>query len=163
MKNPPISIHFKAFLVRIRGWMWFWPVLFRSSVPRPIIHPLSSPSNMFCVTSLDPDTLPSVATLLMDVMFYSGGWVFLSIRRSFFYPWCFSLSLISILSKKRNILSSWWRIHQFDSKSGSVVSPSEGKLMRFFFHIIPNIRIFKSSTEVWVHLRKSLTKTFPFF
>uniref|UniRef100_A0A673BRQ9 Cytosolic arginine sensor for mTORC1 subunit 2 n=1 Tax=Sphaeramia orbicularis TaxID=375764 RepID=A0A673BRQ9_9TELE len=40
-------------------------------VPRPIIHPLSSPSNMFCVTSLDPDTLPSVATLLMDVMFYS--------------------------------------------------------------------------------------------
>lgn len=43
------------------------------SVPRPIIHPLSSPSNMFCVTSLDPDTLPSVATLLMDVMFYSGG------------------------------------------------------------------------------------------
>lgn len=46
-------------------------------VPRPVIHPLSSPSNMFCVTSLDPDTLPSVATLLMDVMFYSGGWVFL--------------------------------------------------------------------------------------
>lgn len=43
------------------------------SVPRPVIHPLSSPSNMFCVTSLDPDTLPSVATLLMDVMFYSGG------------------------------------------------------------------------------------------
>ncbi|MEQ2197260.1 Cytosolic arginine sensor for mTORC1 subunit 2, partial [Xenoophorus captivus] len=43
------------------------------SVPRPIIHPLSSPSNMFCVTSLDPDTLPSVATLLMDVMFYSRG------------------------------------------------------------------------------------------
>ncbi|KAJ3589688.1 hypothetical protein NHX12_010531 [Muraenolepis orangiensis] len=42
-------------------------------VPRPVIHPLSSPSNMFCVTSLDPDTLPSVATLLMDVMFYSGG------------------------------------------------------------------------------------------
>uniref|UniRef100_M4AAG2 Cytosolic arginine sensor for mTORC1 subunit 2 n=2 Tax=Xiphophorus TaxID=8082 RepID=M4AAG2_XIPMA len=42
-------------------------------VPRPIIHPLSSPSNMFCVTSLDPDTLPSVATLLMDVMFYSRG------------------------------------------------------------------------------------------
>ncbi|TNM84500.1 hypothetical protein fugu_008678 [Takifugu bimaculatus] len=39
----------------------------------PVIHPLSSPSNMFCVTSLDPDTLPSVATLLMDVMFYSGG------------------------------------------------------------------------------------------
>uniref|UniRef100_A0A3P9PHD5 Cytosolic arginine sensor for mTORC1 subunit 2 n=1 Tax=Poecilia reticulata TaxID=8081 RepID=A0A3P9PHD5_POERE len=42
-------------------------------MPRPIIHPLSSPSNMFCVTSLDPDTLPSVATLLMDVMFYSVG------------------------------------------------------------------------------------------
>ncbi|KPP79350.1 hypothetical protein Z043_101069 [Scleropages formosus] len=42
-------------------------------IQRPIIHPLSSPSNMFCVTSLNPDTLPTVATLLMDVMFYSSG------------------------------------------------------------------------------------------
>ncbi|KAG8509955.1 Cytosolic arginine sensor for mTORC1 subunit 2 [Galemys pyrenaicus] len=42
-------------------------------VQRPVIHPLSSPSNSFCVTSLDPDTLPAVATLLMDVMFYSNG------------------------------------------------------------------------------------------
>ncbi|XP_021573039.1 cytosolic arginine sensor for mTORC1 subunit 2 [Carlito syrichta] len=41
-------------------------------VQRPVIHPLSSPSNRFCVTSLDPDTLPAVATLLMDVMFYSN-------------------------------------------------------------------------------------------
>uniref|UniRef100_A0A8C9L0N2 Cytosolic arginine sensor for mTORC1 subunit 2 n=1 Tax=Panthera tigris altaica TaxID=74533 RepID=A0A8C9L0N2_PANTA len=44
-------------------------------VQRPVIHPLSSPSNRFCVTSLDPDTLPAVATLLMDVMFYSNGYV----------------------------------------------------------------------------------------
>lgn len=43
------------------------------TVQRPVIHPLSSPSNRFCVTSLDPDTLPAVATLLMDVMFYSNG------------------------------------------------------------------------------------------
>ncbi|KAB0395904.1 hypothetical protein E2I00_000323, partial [Balaenoptera physalus] len=28
-------------------------------VQRPVIHPLSSPSNRFCVTSLDPDTLPA--------------------------------------------------------------------------------------------------------
>ncbi|EGV96861.1 General transcription factor II-I repeat domain-containing protein 2, partial [Cricetulus griseus] len=42
-------------------------------VKRPVIHPLSSPSNRFCVTSLDPDTLPAVTTLLMDVMFYSNG------------------------------------------------------------------------------------------
>uniref|UniRef100_G1M9A0 Cytosolic arginine sensor for mTORC1 subunit 2 n=1 Tax=Ailuropoda melanoleuca TaxID=9646 RepID=G1M9A0_AILME len=42
-------------------------------VQRPVIHPLSSPSNRFCVTSLDPDTLPAVTTLLMDVMFYSNG------------------------------------------------------------------------------------------
>ncbi|XP_043910066.1 cytosolic arginine sensor for mTORC1 subunit 2 [Protopterus annectens] len=40
---------------------------------RRIVHPLSSPSNMFCVTSLDPVTLPTIATLLMDVMFYSNG------------------------------------------------------------------------------------------
>lgn len=60
-------------------WTWTWSVwdvatvLLSFAAPRPIIHPLSSPSNMFCVTSLDPDTLPSVATLLMDVMFYSRG------------------------------------------------------------------------------------------
>uniref|UniRef100_A0A8D3E3P4 Cytosolic arginine sensor for mTORC1 subunit 2 n=1 Tax=Scophthalmus maximus TaxID=52904 RepID=A0A8D3E3P4_SCOMX len=61
-------------------------------VPRPIIHPLSSPSNMFCVTSLDPDTLPSVATLLMDVMFYSGG--DRSLRRRLHHIRFFSFSLI---------------------------------------------------------------------
>lgn len=51
------------------------PALFALTVQRPVIHPLSSPSNRFCVTSLDPDTLPAVATLLMDVMFYSNGYV----------------------------------------------------------------------------------------
>uniref|UniRef100_UPI00358FE0D7 cytosolic arginine sensor for mTORC1 subunit 2 isoform X2 n=1 Tax=Myxine glutinosa TaxID=7769 RepID=UPI00358FE0D7 len=40
---------------------------------RPIIHPLACPLNRFCITSLDPATLPSVATLLMDIMFYSDG------------------------------------------------------------------------------------------
>lgn len=49
------------------------PCLCALTVQRPVIHPLSSPSNRFCVTSLDPDTLPAVATLLMDVMFYSNG------------------------------------------------------------------------------------------
>lgn len=49
------------------------PYLCTLPVQRPVIHPLSSPSNRFCVTSLDPDTLPAVATLLMDVMFYSNG------------------------------------------------------------------------------------------
>lgn len=50
------------------------PTVFALTVQRPVIHPLSSPSNRFCVTSLDPDTLPAVATLLMDVMFYSNGY-----------------------------------------------------------------------------------------
>lgn len=50
------------------------PAVFALTVQRPVIHPLSSPSNRFCVTSLDPDTLPAVATLLMDVMFYSNGY-----------------------------------------------------------------------------------------
>lgn len=49
------------------------PRICAPTVQRPVIHPLSSPSNRFCVTSLDPDTLPTVATLLMDVMFYSNG------------------------------------------------------------------------------------------
>ena len=43
------------------------------AVQRPVIHPLSTPSNRFCVTSLDSDIPPTVATLLMDVTFYSGG------------------------------------------------------------------------------------------
>uniref|UniRef100_A0A8C4R7P5 Cytosolic arginine sensor for mTORC1 subunit 2 n=1 Tax=Eptatretus burgeri TaxID=7764 RepID=A0A8C4R7P5_EPTBU len=44
-----------------------------SPARRPIIHPLACPLNRFCITSLDPATLPSVATLLMDIMFYSDG------------------------------------------------------------------------------------------
>ena len=43
------------------------------AVQRPVIHPLSTPSNRFCVTSLDSDIPPTVATLLMDVTFYSSG------------------------------------------------------------------------------------------
>ncbi|XP_077456484.1 cytosolic arginine sensor for mTORC1 subunit 1 [Stigmatopora argus] len=36
------------------------------------LHPVLIPQNRFCVMSLDPDTLPSVATALIDVLFYSG-------------------------------------------------------------------------------------------
>ncbi|KAJ1058846.1 hypothetical protein K5549_020775, partial [Capra hircus] len=43
------------------------------AVQRPVIHPLSSPSNRLCVTSLNSDIPPTVATLLMDVTFYSSG------------------------------------------------------------------------------------------
>ncbi|XP_032803181.1 cytosolic arginine sensor for mTORC1 subunit 2-like [Petromyzon marinus] len=43
------------------------------SVSRPVIHPLTCPVNQFCVTSLDPTTLPLITTLLMDIMFYSGS------------------------------------------------------------------------------------------
>lgn len=37
------------------------------------LHPVLIPQNRFCVVSLDPDTLPSVATTLLDVLFYSGS------------------------------------------------------------------------------------------
>ncbi|XP_057688571.1 cytosolic arginine sensor for mTORC1 subunit 1 isoform X2 [Corythoichthys intestinalis] len=39
---------------------------------QPTLHPVLIPQNRFCVMSLDPDTLPSVATTLIDVLFYSG-------------------------------------------------------------------------------------------
>ncbi|KAM8865895.1 cytosolic arginine sensor for mTORC1 subunit 1 [Synchiropus picturatus] len=42
-------------------------------VLQPTLHPVLIPHNQFCVMSLDPDTLPSVATILIDVLFYSGG------------------------------------------------------------------------------------------
>nr|XP_020453963.1 GATS-like protein 3 [Monopterus albus] len=38
---------------------------------QPTVHPVLIPKNHFCVMSLDPDTLPSIATTLMDVLFYS--------------------------------------------------------------------------------------------
>ncbi|XP_034397489.1 cytosolic arginine sensor for mTORC1 subunit 1 isoform X2 [Cyclopterus lumpus] len=40
---------------------------------RPTVHPVLIPQNQFCVMSLDPDTLPSIATTLIDVLFYSNG------------------------------------------------------------------------------------------
>uniref|UniRef100_A0A3P9IFI7 Cytosolic arginine sensor for mTORC1 subunit 1 n=1 Tax=Oryzias latipes TaxID=8090 RepID=A0A3P9IFI7_ORYLA len=37
------------------------------------VHPVLIPPNQFCVMSLDPDTLPSIATTLIDVLFYSSS------------------------------------------------------------------------------------------
>uniref|UniRef100_W5KAR4 Cytosolic arginine sensor for mTORC1 subunit 1 n=1 Tax=Astyanax mexicanus TaxID=7994 RepID=W5KAR4_ASTMX len=36
------------------------------------VHPVMIPQNQFCVMSLDPDTLPGIATTLIDVLFYSN-------------------------------------------------------------------------------------------
>lgn len=41
-------------------------------VPGSTLHPVLIPKNQFCVMSLDPDTLPGIATTLMDVLFYSN-------------------------------------------------------------------------------------------
>lgn len=40
---------------------------------KPTVHPVLIPQNQFCVMSLDPDTLPSIATTLIDVLFYSNS------------------------------------------------------------------------------------------
>uniref|UniRef100_A0A8D3BRC6 Cytosolic arginine sensor for mTORC1 subunit 1 n=1 Tax=Scophthalmus maximus TaxID=52904 RepID=A0A8D3BRC6_SCOMX len=40
---------------------------------QPTVHPVLIPQNHFCVMSLDPDTLPSIATTLIDVLFYSSS------------------------------------------------------------------------------------------
>ncbi|CAB1322325.1 unnamed protein product [Coregonus sp. 'balchen'] len=41
--------------------------------PQLTVHPVLIPQNQFCVMSLDPDTLPAIATTLIDVLFYSNG------------------------------------------------------------------------------------------
>lgn len=38
------------------------------------MHPIQSPQNRFCVLTLDPETLPAIATTLIDVLFYSHRW-----------------------------------------------------------------------------------------
>uniref|UniRef100_A0A672RJ60 Cytosolic arginine sensor for mTORC1 subunit 1 n=1 Tax=Sinocyclocheilus grahami TaxID=75366 RepID=A0A672RJ60_SINGR len=43
------------------------------SVPHATVHPVLIPENQFCVMSLDPDTLPAIATTLIDVLFYSNS------------------------------------------------------------------------------------------
>uniref|UniRef100_A0A3B4ZLS0 Cytosolic arginine sensor for mTORC1 subunit 1 n=1 Tax=Stegastes partitus TaxID=144197 RepID=A0A3B4ZLS0_9TELE len=43
-----------------------------SNAIQPTVHPVLIPQNQFCVMSLDPDTLPSIATTLIDVLFYSN-------------------------------------------------------------------------------------------
>ncbi|XP_062999975.1 cytosolic arginine sensor for mTORC1 subunit 1 [Elgaria multicarinata webbii] len=35
------------------------------------VHPVQSPQNRFCILSVAPDTLPAIATILIDVLFYS--------------------------------------------------------------------------------------------
>ncbi|XP_066511196.1 cytosolic arginine sensor for mTORC1 subunit 1-like [Hoplias malabaricus] len=41
--------------------------------PHSTVHPVMIPKNQFCVMSLDPDTLPGIATTLIDVLFYSNS------------------------------------------------------------------------------------------
>lgn len=48
---------------------WFPP-----TGPNPTVHPIQSPQNRFCVLTLDPETLPAIATTLIDVLFYSHRW-----------------------------------------------------------------------------------------
>ncbi|XP_043924176.1 cytosolic arginine sensor for mTORC1 subunit 1-like [Protopterus annectens] len=54
---------------RVNSNGFFEDVLVKSET----MHPISSPQNQFCVMSLDPCSLSSVATVLIDVMFYSGS------------------------------------------------------------------------------------------
>lgn len=35
------------------------------------VHPVQTPPNRFCILSIAPDTLPAIATILIDVLFYS--------------------------------------------------------------------------------------------
>ncbi|XP_056602966.1 cytosolic arginine sensor for mTORC1 subunit 1 [Triplophysa dalaica] len=42
-------------------------------VMQATVHPVLIPENQFCVMSLDPDTLPAIATTLIDVLFYSNS------------------------------------------------------------------------------------------
>uniref|UniRef100_A0A3B4A5C1 Cytosolic arginine sensor for mTORC1 subunit 1 n=1 Tax=Periophthalmus magnuspinnatus TaxID=409849 RepID=A0A3B4A5C1_9GOBI len=44
-----------------------------SNALQPTLHPVLIPQNQFCVMSLDPETLPSIATTLIDVLFYSSS------------------------------------------------------------------------------------------
>ncbi|CAM5099796.1 unnamed protein product [Natator depressus] len=37
----------------------------------PTVHPVQSPQNRFCILTVAPDTLPAIATMLLDVLFYS--------------------------------------------------------------------------------------------
>ncbi|XP_039937172.1 cytosolic arginine sensor for mTORC1 subunit 1 isoform X1 [Hirundo rustica] len=37
----------------------------------PMLHPVQSPQTRFCVLTVAPDTLPAIATMLIDVLFYS--------------------------------------------------------------------------------------------
>ncbi|NXT76183.1 CAST1 protein, partial [Zapornia atra] len=39
----------------------------------PTLHPVQSPQTRFCVLAVAPDTLPAIATMLIDVLFYSHG------------------------------------------------------------------------------------------
>lgn len=41
----------------------------------PTLHPVQSPQNRFCILTVAPDTLPAIATMLIDVLFYSHRWV----------------------------------------------------------------------------------------
>uniref|UniRef100_A0A803YCL7 Cytosolic arginine sensor for mTORC1 subunit 1 n=1 Tax=Meleagris gallopavo TaxID=9103 RepID=A0A803YCL7_MELGA len=52
------------------------------SAPSLTLHPVQSPQNRFCILTVAPDTLPAIATMLIDVLFYSHSPVATSVDRS---------------------------------------------------------------------------------
>lgn len=54
--------------------------------PGPTVHPIQSPQNRFCVLTLDPETLPAIATTLIDVLFYTHRWALVGIGPHNFVP-----------------------------------------------------------------------------
>lgn len=62
------------------------------------MHPIQSPQNRFCVLTLDPETLPAIATTLIDVLFYSHRWVsfVLSLTLTLFLTYGLSYRLLPL-------------------------------------------------------------------
>lgn len=53
------------------------------------MHPIQSPQNRFCVLTLDPETLPAIATTLIDVLFYSHRWALVGFGPHTLFPGSF--------------------------------------------------------------------------
>lgn len=59
------------------------------------MHPIQSPQNRFCVLTLDPETLPAIATTLIDVLFYSHRW---AMRALYLWPYTSASCTLTFVS-----------------------------------------------------------------
>ncbi|XP_036849547.1 cytosolic arginine sensor for mTORC1 subunit 1 isoform X1 [Manis javanica] len=121
--------------------------------PSPTVHPIQSPQNRFCVLTLDPETLPAIATTLIDVLFYSYSAPKEAASGSP-GPSCITFFAFSLIEGYISIVMDAETQKKFPSDL--LLTSSSGELWRMM-----NVALWPRSQDPWLRLTSLLTTSAP--